>query len=142
METTFAVIKPDAVSSGAHYSILREMNSWLDIVEYVNTTWTEEFAAIFYAQHGGQPFFLDLVRFMSSGPTVSCVLRGENSVTVWRNLIGSTDPRTAKPNTIRARYGSLLGPVMYNAVHGSDSVESAEREITVFGNWYRFGRNP
>ena len=83
----------------------------------------------FYAEHRERPFFGDLVAFMISGPVVVSVLEGENAVLAHRELMGATNPKEAAPGTIRADFASTIDK---NAVHGSDSLVSAEREISYF----------
>ena len=88
-------------------------------------------ASGFYAEHEGKPFFKDLKKFMTSGPVFVQVLEGENAVQKNRDLMGSTNPKEAAPGTIRADFANSIDA---NAVHGSDSVESAKREIEYFFN--------
>jgi nucleoside-diphosphate kinase len=88
-----------------------------------------------YAEHEGKPFYEPLVEFMSSGPVAAMVIEGERCIEGFRSLAGATDPTTAAPGTIRGDLGRDWGlKVQQNLVHGSDSVESAEREI---GIWFR-----
>ena len=89
----------------------------------------QEKASGFYAEHEGKPFFKNLVEYMTSGPVFVQVLEGENAVLKNRELMGSTDPSEAEPGTIRADFAKKIDA---NAVHGSDSVESAAREINYF----------
>ena len=86
-------------------------------------------ASGFYAEHEGRPFFEDLKKFMTSGPVFVQVLEGENAISLNRELMGNTDPKQAAPGTIRADYANSIDA---NAVHGSDSPESAAREINYF----------
>jgi nucleoside-diphosphate kinase len=90
---------------------------------------TEEQAQGFYAEHEGKPFFNDLVRYMTSGPVVVQVLEGDGAIAKNRELMGATNPKEAAPGTIRADFAES---VEANAVHGSDSPQSAEREIDFF----------
>ena len=83
----------------------------------------------FYAEHDGRPFYSDLIDFMTSGPVVIQVLYGDDAVIVNRNLMGATDPAKADPGTIRADFADSIDA---NAVHGSDSTTSAQREISYF----------
>lgn len=129
MEFTFAIIKPDAVERGHHHAILDFMSKNFEITDMVMTKWNVGLAQTFYAEHLGKPFFGDLVTFMSSGPLICAVLVGPDAVSRWRFLIGETNPEKAAPGTMRSLYGRRGWPVMYNAVHGSDSIESAAREI-------------
>ena len=89
----------------------------------------EELAKLHYSEHQDKPFFSDLIQFITSGPVVAMELEGDNSVTRLRELIGATNPSEAEPGTIRAIYGTELEK---NVVHGSDSPESAERELNNF----------
>lgn len=92
---------------------------------------TQEQAEGFYAEHKERPFFADLVAFMTSGPVVVQVLEGEGAIKKNRDLMGATNPKEAEAGTIRADFASSIDA---NAVHGSDSAESAEREIAYFFN--------
>jgi nucleoside-diphosphate kinase len=129
---TFALIKPDAVNRMGQ--ILQEVHKRGFIVEDLRMMkWTISMAAEFYAEHRGKPYMRDLVHFTSSAPLV-CMLLAYTHVDVdvvrrWRSAIGSTDPTRAEGGTLRAMFGDRSGPVHRNAVHGSDSVSSAVREI-------------
>ena len=90
---------------------------------------TDDMASGFYAEHDGKPFFNDLKKFMTSGPVFIQILEGENAVQKNRDLMGSTNPKEANPGTIRADFANSIDA---NAVHGSDSLESAKREIEYF----------
>ena len=90
---------------------------------------TDDMASGFYAEHDGKPFFNDLKKFMTSGPVFIQILEGENAVQKNRDLMGSTNPQEANPGTIRADFANSIDA---NAVHGSDSLESAKREIEYF----------
>ena len=85
-----------------------------------------------YAHIAEKPFFDDIVEYMTSSPILVGTLTGENAVAKWRNIIGATDPRNAETGTIRAQYGLVIDTMMYNAVHGSDSVENANKEIDLW----------
>ena len=85
-----------------------------------------------YAHIADKPFFNDIVDYMTSSPILVGTLTGENAVAKWRNIIGTTDPRKAETGTIRAQYGLVIDTMMYNAVHGSDSVENANKEIDLW----------
>jgi nucleoside-diphosphate kinase len=89
----------------------------------------EPMAKLHYAEHTEKPFFADLVEFITSGPVVAMEWSGESAVSVARTLMGTTDPKQANPGTIRGDYGLM---VTNNIVHGSDSQESAERELGIF----------
>lgn len=130
---TIALIKPDAVRGKNAGHILVEMEKYYDIVEVHTAHWPRSFAEAFYSEHGGRPYFEGLVEFMSSSSLYMVILSGdeggEDVVQRWRRLIGSTDPMKAEEHTIRRRFSSRDGVMMHNAVHGSDSPASAEREL-------------
>ena len=90
---------------------------------------TEEIAGRHYGEHVGKPFFDSLVSFITSSPLIALAVEGENAVEVSRNLMGATNPKEAAPGTIRGDYGLTIG---MNIIHGSDSLESAERELAIF----------
>ena len=132
IERTLSIIKPDAVGKnviGKIISRFEENNLYLVAGKLVHLS--DEMASGFYAEHEGKPFFNDLKKFMTSGPVFVQVLEGENAVQKNRDLMGSTNPREAAPGTIRADFANSIDA---NAVHGSDSVESAKREIEYFFN--------
>ena len=127
---TFAMIKPDAVSTGKAGAILAhvEKNGFtVRAMRMVRLTRVE--AEAFYAVHAGRPFYGELVEFMSSGPVVALALEAEGAVTAWRTAIGATDPAEAADGTIRKLFAESKGR---NAVHGSDSDDNARREIAFF----------
>ena len=131
-ERTLSIIKPDAVGKnviGKIISRFEENNLYLVAGKLVHLS--DEMASGFYAEHEGKPFFNDLKKFMTSGPVFVQVLEGENAVKKNRDLMGSTNPKEAAPGTIRADFANSIDA---NAVHGSDSVESAKREIEYFFN--------
>ena len=130
VERTLSIIKPDAVSKnviGEIYTRFEEAG--LSIVAAKMIQLDDEIAGGFYAEHKARPFFGDLVNFMISGPIIVQVLEGENAIAVHRNLMGATNPADAEVGTIRADFAQSIDE---NAVHGSDSVESAEREVAYF----------
>ena len=132
IEKTLSIIKPDAVGKniiGKIISRFEENNLFLVAGKLVHLS--DEMASGFYAEHEGKPFFNDLKKFMTSGPVFVQVLEGENAVQKNRDLMGSTNPKEAAPGTIRADFANSIDA---NAVHGSDSVESAKREIEYFFN--------
>tara|TARA_B100001564_G_C20442651_1_gene579669 strand:- start:340 stop:765 length:426 start_codon:yes stop_codon:yes gene_type:complete len=132
IERTLSIIKPDAVAKnviGKIISRFEENNLFLVAGKLVHLS--DEMASGFYAEHDGKPFFNDLKKFMTSGPVFVQVLEGENAVQKNRDLMGSTNPKEAAPGTIRADFANSIDA---NAVHGSDSVESAKREIEYFFN--------
>jgi nucleoside-diphosphate kinase len=129
-ERTFSIIKPDAVAKNVIGKILtRFEEAGLRIVASRMVHLSKEQAEGFYAEHKGRPFFNDLVSFMTSGPVVVQVLEGENAVALNRKLMGATNPKEAVDGTIRADFAQTIDE---NAVHGSDSAESAAREIAYF----------
>lgn len=130
VERTLSIVKPDAVAMnviGEIYS--RFEQGGLRVVAAKMMKLSRDQAAGFYAEHEGKPFFGSLLEFMTSGPILVQVLEGENAVTVNRQLMGATDPAKAEKGTIRADYAETIDA---NAVHGSDSPESAAREIAYF----------
>jgi nucleoside-diphosphate kinase len=130
VEQTLSIIKPDAVSKNLIGRILsRFETAGLRIVALKRVQLSEEQAKGFYAEHEGKPFFDDLVGFMTSGPVVIQVLEGENAILANRELMGATDPEQAADDTIRKVYAESKSR---NAVHGSDSPVSADREIKYF----------
>ena len=130
MEETLFMIKPDAVRARKIGAILAEVEkAGFEIVAMKMVRMDPATARRFYAVHEGKPFLEDLVRFMSSGPAVPCRLRRQNAILGLRELIGATDPKEAKPDTIRARHAESK---QNNAVHASDSPESARTEIPFF----------
>ncbi|KXS54171.1 nucleoside-diphosphate kinase [Marinobacter persicus] len=131
-ERTLSIIKPDAVAKNVIGEILsRFEKADLNIVAAKMMHLTQEQAEGFYAEHKERPFFNDLVAFMTSGPVVVQVLEGEGAILKNRDLMGATNPKEAEAGTIRADFASTIDA---NAVHGSDSAESAEREIAYFFN--------
>jgi nucleoside-diphosphate kinase len=134
-ERTLILVKPDGVARGLSGEVLRRVEAKgyrLAAVEL--RTATPELLAEHYAEHVGKPFYEPLVDFMLSGPTLAVVAEGERVIEGFRSLAGATDPTVAAPGTIRgdlARQWSTK--VIQNIVHGSDSPESAEREI---GIWF------
>ena len=130
IEHTLSIIKPDAVSKNIIGKIIsRFEESGLNLVAGKLIHLTDEMASGFYAEHDGKPFFNDLKSFMTSGPVFVQVLEGENAVQKNRELMGSTNPQEAAAGTIRADFANSIDA---NAVHGSDSIESATREISYF----------
>ncbi len=130
VERTLSIIKPDAVQKNAIGEILQRFEkNGLELKGLRMLTLSEEQAGEFYAVHKERPFFGELVEYMSSGAVVVSVLEGESAVSKNRELMGATDPKEAAPGTIRADFATDISA---NAVHGSDSLENAEREIKFF----------
>jgi len=130
IERTFSIVKPDAVAKnviGKIYSRFEEAG--LKIVASKMMHLSQEKAEGFYAEHKERPFFADLVAFMTSGPVMVQVLEGENAVLLNRDLMGATNPKEADEGTIRRDFADSIDA---NAVHGSDALASAEREIAYF----------
>jgi nucleoside-diphosphate kinase len=130
IEQTLSIIKPDAVSNGHVEEICTRLtDSGLSIIDKKSLHLDKEKAEGFYIEHKGKPFFEDLVKFMTSGPIQVQVLEGEDAIARYREVMGSTNPQEAAPGTIRADFAVSIDA---NAVHGSDSAESAKREIDYF----------
>tara|TARA_B100001057_G_scaffold449467_1_gene490651 strand:+ start:69 stop:479 length:411 start_codon:yes stop_codon:yes gene_type:complete len=130
IQQTLSIIKPDAVAKNVIGEIISrfETNN-LKIVAAKLITLSDSEAGGFYAEHEGKPFYKDLIAFMTSGPVFIQVLEGEDAINKNRELMGNTDPTKANPGTIRADFAHTIDA---NAVHGSDSEESAKREISFF----------
>jgi nucleoside-diphosphate kinase len=130
VDETLFMIKPDAVEKHKVGAILAEVErAGFTILDLKLVRLTPKDARLFYAVHEGRPFLGELVEFMSSGPAVPVRLRRDQAVPRLRELIGATDPKEAKPGTIRALHAESKGR---NAVHASDSPESARTEIQFF----------
>jgi nucleoside-diphosphate kinase len=134
-ERTLVLVKPDGVRRGLTGEVLRRIEAkGYRLVALDLRTVGRDLLERHYAEHVGKPFYEPLVAFMSSGPVVAAVAEGERVVEGWRALMGKTDPTSAMPGSVR---GDLArdwgGAVQENIVHGSDSPESAEREI---GIWF------
>jgi nucleoside-diphosphate kinase len=130
LERTFSIIKPNAVAKndiGAIYARLE--SAGFNIIAAKMLRLTKEQAEGFYAEHKGRPFFDGLVEFMTSGSIMIQVLEGENAVQRYRDIMGATNPVNALAGTLRADFADSFTA---NAVHGSDAVESAQREIAYF----------
>lgn len=127
---TLAIIKPDAIENDSTGQIVdRILKSGFRIVAARLVQLSRAEAESFYAVHRGKPFYQDLVAFMSSGPCLPLALEGNNAVAEFRRLIGATDPVQAAAGTLRRDFAES---VQNNAVHGSDSDQSAEKEIAFF----------
>lgn len=130
MEKTFSIIKPNAMKKNAIGDIVSMFESnGLKIAAAKITVLSKAKAEEFYAEHKERPFFGELVTFMTSGPVMLMCLAGENAVLKNREIMGATDPKKANAGTVRAKFGDNMGE---NAVHGSDSPASAERELALF----------
>ncbi|MDI3323675.1 nucleoside-diphosphate kinase [Pontibacterium granulatum] len=130
IERTLSIIKPDAVAKNVIGQIeTRFEEAGLKLVEMQMKQLSQAEAEGFYAEHKERPFFADLVAFMTSGPVVVQVLEGENAIAANRDLMGATNPQEAAEGTIRRDFAESIDA---NAVHGSDSPASAEREIAYF----------
>ncbi|HVK62627.1 MAG TPA: nucleoside-diphosphate kinase [Bdellovibrionales bacterium] len=129
-EMTFSIIKPNAVKKNVMGDVIATFEKQgLTIAAAKLTVLSRKKAEEFYAEHKERPFFGELVDFMTSGPVMLMALSGEGAVMKNREIMGATDPKKAAPGTIRAKHGDSVGE---NAVHGSDSPESAARELALF----------
>ncbi|HSM02080.1 MAG TPA: nucleoside-diphosphate kinase [Acidimicrobiia bacterium] len=130
MERTFVMVKPDGVRRGLVGEVMTRFERKGLILERLRMlTIPEEMARRHYAEHVDKPFFDDLVSFITSGPVVAMEWSGPSAVAVARGLMGATNPLDAAPGTIRGDLGTIITE---NIVHGSDSPESAERELEIF----------
>jgi nucleoside-diphosphate kinase len=129
-ETTFSIIKPNAVKKNVIGAIIKKFeDNGLKVAAAKLVRLQKHKCEEFYAEHKSRPFFGELVTFMTSGPVLLMALKGDNAITKNRDIMGATDPKKAAPGTIRAEFGDNVGE---NAVHGSDSAASAERELSLF----------
>jgi nucleoside-diphosphate kinase len=129
-ERTFSIIKPNAVQKNVLGEVISRFEKrGLRIAAAKFTRLSKEKAEGFYIEHKDRPFFGSLVQFMTSGPVLLMVLEGDNAVALNREIMGATDPAKAAPGTIRKDFADNIEA---NAVHGSDSMKSAEREISYF----------
>ena len=130
MERTYLMVKPDGVQRGLCGEIVsRFERKGLKLVAMKLMVIPKETAELHYGEHKGKPFFPSLISYITSGPVFAMVWEGENAVTICRNMMGKTKPLESAPGTIRGDYAMVTG---LNIIHGSDSVESAEREIKIF----------
>ncbi|GIN56503.1 nucleoside-diphosphate kinase [Lederbergia ruris] len=130
MEKTFLMVKPDGVQRGLIGDIVSRFESkGFQLVGAKLMSISEELAEKHYEEHKERPFFSDLVQFITSGPVFAMVWQGEHVIATARQMMGTTNPQEAAPGTIRGDYGLIVGK---NIIHGSDSVQSAEREIKLF----------
>ncbi|MFH0702201.1 MAG: nucleoside-diphosphate kinase [bacterium] len=130
MERTFVAIKPDAVQRGLIGEIIQRFeNKGFKIIGLKMMLLDIGTAEKHYAEHKGKPFFEGLVEFITSGPIVAIVVEGANAVKIVRKMMGATNPQESDFGTIRADFAQIMGK---NIIHGSDSLESAKREIAIF----------
>jgi nucleoside-diphosphate kinase len=130
IENTYVMVKPDGVARGLVGEVIsRFERKGLTLENMRMLTITEELAGRHYAEHTEKPFFGELVEFITSGSVVAMEWSGESAVSVSRTLMGGTNPAEAAPGTIRGDLGIVI---THNLVHGSDSVESADRELGIF----------
>jgi nucleoside-diphosphate kinase len=129
-ERSLVLVKPDGVKRGLVGEVIKriETKGW-KIIALELRKLDEKTAAAHYAEHDGKPFFKDLVSFITSAPLVAMVIEGPNAIAGWRQLMGATNPANALPGTIR---GDFATETQNNVTHGSDSLESATREIALF----------
>ncbi|WP_299035542.1 nucleoside-diphosphate kinase [uncultured Pseudokineococcus sp.] len=134
VERTLVLVKPDGVSRGLVGEVLRRVEAkGYRLVALDLRTPTREVLGQHYAEHEGKPFYEPLVEFMSSGPVAAVVVEGQRCIEGFRSIAGATEPTTAAPGTIRGDLGRDWGlRVQQNLVHGSDSPESAAREIALW----------
>ncbi|MFZ9986846.1 MAG: nucleoside-diphosphate kinase [Candidatus Nanopelagicales bacterium] len=129
-QRTLVLVKPDGVARGLVGEVLARIErKGFSIVAMELRTIPAEVAKAHYAEHADKPFFGDLVEFITSGPLVAAVIEGPEAITSWRTMMGATNPVNAAPGTIR---GDLATETQLNVTHGSDSPESAAREIALF----------
>lgn len=134
IERTLVLVKPDGVRRGLSGEVLRRIEAkGYTLVAVELRTADDAVLAAHYAEHVGKPFYGPLVAFMASGPVLAVVVEGHRVIEGFRSLAGTTDPTTAAPGTIRGDLGRDWGlAVQQNLVHGSDSLESATREIALW----------
>jgi len=132
LSRTYLMIKPEIVQAGKQGEIITLLSrNRFKIIRMKQFTFTTEEAKKFYSIHEGKPFFDDLISYITSGPVVGIELEADDAVVKVRELVGATNPSEARPGTIRYMYGT---DIQQNAVHASDSDESAEKELAiVFG---------
>jgi nucleoside-diphosphate kinase len=129
-QSTYVMIKPDAVARGLVGRVVQRFeDAGLKVERMELGVVTAQQAAANYAEHAGKPFYDGLIDYITSGSVVKMVVSGPDAVIVCRKLMGATNPRDAAPGTIRGDFGLIMDA---NVVHGSDSPESAAREISIF----------
>ena len=129
-ERTLVLVKPDGVARGLVVEVLARIERkgfTFAAIELMNVS--ADLAKAHYGEHADKPFFGDLVAFITGGPLVAAVIEGPDAIVAWRTMMGATNPITAAPGTIR---GDLATEMQNNVTHGSDSPESAAREIALF----------
>ncbi|MDR3072970.1 MAG: nucleoside-diphosphate kinase [Clostridiales Family XIII bacterium] len=129
-QRTYLMLKPDAVAArhiGEIIARIERVGLKIERLELANVTVDQ--AKANYAEHEGKPFYAGLIEYITSGPVVKMIVSGPGAVAVARKLMGETDPAKAAPGTIRGDFGLVMDE---NVIHGSDSPESAEREIGIF----------
>jgi len=130
MERTFVMLKPDAVKRRLIGEIIKRIEAKnLNIVAMKMMHIDRKLAETHYSEHREKPFFKDLVEFITSGPVVAMIVEGPNAISVIRAMMGATNPFNAAPGTIRGDFGLDL---TQNLIHGSDSPQSAQRELALF----------
>lgn len=130
IESTLLIVKPDGVRRGLVGEVLRRIEAkGLRIEQMRMFTISRETAEEHYGEHRDKPFYDELVQFITGGPVVVAKISGESAIDAWRALMGPTDPIAAAPGSIRGDFATLIGE---NIVHGSDSAESAARELKLF----------
>ena len=130
MERTYLMVKPDGVQRGLCGEIVsRFEKKGLKLIAMKLMVIPKETAENHYGEHKRKKFYDSLISYITSGPVLAMVWEGENAVSICRNMMGKTNPAESAPGTIRGDYGMVTG---LNIIHGSDSVESAEREIRIF----------
>lgn len=129
-ERTFIAIKPDGVKRGLIGRIIGKIeDKGYKIVAMKMLQVSPELAAKHYEEHAGKPFYKELIKFITSGPIVAMILQGENAISGVRKFMGKTNPDDAEVGSIRGDFAQVT---RYNTIHGSDGVESAEREINLY----------
>jgi len=130
IESTLLIVKPDGVARGLVGEVLRRVEAKGLAIEQMDLRLIERATAEeHYGEHRDKPFFGELVDFITGGPVVIAKITGEDAITCWRTLMGPTNPVAAPPGSIRGDFATLIGE---NIVHGSDSPESAARELRLF----------
>ena len=130
IERSLVLVKPDGVARGLIGEVVKRIETkGFKIVAMQLRLLDEATAKAHYAEHQDKPFFASLVSFITSSPLLAMVIEGESAISTWRHMMGATNPANAQPGTIR---GDLATETQNNVTHGSDSVESAAREIALF----------